>query len=159
MIDLTELTILQPHEAEPGTLLLGGARYREPAAFIFADRDELYFFECTGPRSFIACKMADALDPYVAAGPATLTVDLESMVRPSRNAVAVGSAVLVRDEPCVAVLVNNAVRYVRVDGITIDDPLSYERVVSFARWQFIVRALAGNQWEIVHETPSNGPVA
>src|SRR5690348_10291702 len=36
MIDISALRVAQPHEVEPGTLLLGGAHYSDPPTFVFA---------------------------------------------------------------------------------------------------------------------------
>ena len=151
MIDITELSVVKPHEVEPGTLLLAGADYSEPPTFIFAVGEQLFFYECRGARPFVGCRMADNLDPYISSGPATLLVDVDTMIRPRHADVALGSAVLIGDEPCVAIRINNAIAYVRTDGQIIDDPESYERVVAFPRWRFVVPALGDQGWKTVHE--------
>jgi hypothetical protein len=151
MLDITELRVVQPHEMEPGTLLLTGAHYSDPPIFIFTIGEEKFWFEVGGKRGFQGRAMAINLHPCIVGAPPKLIVDIGTTISPTRSDIPPGSAVLIGDEPCFAIQINYGTAYVRIDGQLIDQPRSYDRLVAFPRWQLVVPGFGIDKWKVIHD--------
>lgn len=156
MIDISDLSVVKPHEVEPGTVLLGGAHFDDPPMFIFRFRETRFWFELSGARPFIGHAMAVNLHPYIMAGNPTLLVDVGSIASPQRGDIPLGAAVLIDDEACFSIQLNYGTAYVRTDGTMIEDPRSFDKLVAFTRWQLVVPAFGEDEWLIVHEAGEQG---
>lgn len=138
MIAITELSVVKPHEVDPGTLLISGAHYDHPPMFVFALGDERYRFDLGGTDAFNAFGMAKNLHPYIRAGEPILVVDLDSKVSPARSNIPEGSVALIGSKAHFVIRMNYGTAYIEIGGKMIDDPKSYDNFVAFTRWQLMV---------------------
>ena len=151
MFPVDQLSIVQPHLVQPGTVLLGGAQYNYPPMFVFEIGEEKFRFDFdTGKEGFTAMAMAINLSRYFHAGEATVLVDLASTVSPTRSDIPLGSVVLIGDTVCFAIKINYGTAYVTLEGALLEDPRSYENIVAFAKWKIVVPAL-DDEWHMVYE--------
>ena len=151
LINIRDLSVVQPHECEPGSLLIGGAHYSDPPAYIFALGEALHWFEFAGTQAFNGFAMANNLHPHLRAGPSTLLVDVDNLISPTRSDIPTGSVVLIGEEACFAIRINHGTAYVTLGGQVMADPQSYDRLVAFPRWQLVVPAFGDDEWQIVHD--------
>jgi hypothetical protein len=152
MLEITELSVVQPHEVAPGTLLLSGAHYDDPAVFVFEANAQSFWVEFGGSKPFQGYRMANNLHPYIAGGQPRLLIDIASKVSPSRSDIPAGTALLIGSDPFVAIRIDYGTAYVGLDGQLAEDPRSYERLVGFSRWRMVVPAFGQDQWMTVYES-------
>jgi hypothetical protein len=159
MIAITELRVVQPHDTEAGTLLLGGAHYDDPPMFVFKIGEEKFRFDLGGKKPFKGEAMAINLHPYILSGSPTLLVDSDERISPTQGDIPIGSVVLIGDEACMVITINHGTSYVRIDGERVEDPTSYDRIVAFPKWQLVVPSFGDGEWLVAYDSTSALSVA
>lgn len=155
MLPITRLSMINPNDAEPGTLLIGCGHYDRPPMFVFEFGENKFRFDFgeggDHTEGFIGLPMAMNLSQYLYAGEPTVLVDVNSRISPTRSDIPYGSIALFGDVATFVIKLGYGTAYVRIDGSVLDDPRAYENLVAFGHWTITIPA-NGEDQHLVYES-------
>ncbi|WP_407491871.1 hypothetical protein [Pseudooceanicola sp. MF1-13] len=158
-VDLDEIALVDPSQADKGSLLIGDAFYSRSPMFLFSFENEILGFELAAPEGgdggFRPDKIGRGSRRYLLAKKFMLEVDVSdaSRVSPTRADILPGQVVLSEAGPCFAVRTrNHSTMFVSAAGelaFDIDD----SRVVGFSRWRLTIPGV-GDERHVIYEAGS-----
>lgn len=141
MLPISRFRVAQPHEVEPGNILID-ARYERAPQLVcqLGEEKALLDLEQRGEPSqtFKLRPMAVNLGPYLVVESFTVEIDYRSTISPVRSDISYGALCVDGEDWSIVARREFYTAYVSLSGTIINQP-SYDNFAAFGRWQIVAR--------------------